>query len=509
MHDLYYATQFIHVDYLTVIYIDNPIVKRTSHRLMPDPNRVIVRLFIPGQEDFGSSESRAMQIIDRVLNLDEEEVCRALDDVYNRFIDRHDELTRELVTHARRIESRVEQGVILSEERWRLIGALFTHEFSIEGAALTNPSMVLHPDQTGLEDGSTRFIMSVRCIGEGHRSSIGFREGVITEEGGIEISPPGLLPVIGTQWEPLLRQENFRGLLEDMGDLGENSRFILSQLGETFSTTELNEVLFRILDGHDSFRNADQTVHHFRHIAERNYSVTFPHEHDISERVMWPVATSEWRGMEDARFVRFQEDDGTIKYLATYTAFDGNNISQQLLTTSDFSVFEIHPLAGDAAKGKGMAIFPRKIGGMYAAMSRSDHESNSVTFSDHLEYWAASMQVQRPSKSWDLIQMGNSGSPIETEAGWLLLTHAVGPMRTYCISAVLLDLDDPARVIGELDGPLLAPRFDERDGYVPNVVYSCGSMAVADNLVLPFGVADNSIGIATLSLSSLLDQLTS
>lgn len=495
------------MDHLTVIYLDNPIVKRTTHRLLPDANRVIIRLFIPGQEDFGSSESRAMQIIDRVLALDEGDVCQALDDVYNRFVDRHEELTRDLVSNARRIESRIEQGMVLSEERWRLIGALFTHEFSVEGAALTNPSIVLHPDQSGVEDGATRFIMSVRGIGEGHRSSIGFREGIVRADGEIELTSPGMLPVIGTHWEPLLRQENFRGLLEELGDLGENSRFVLSQLGETFSLTELNEALFRILDGHDSFRNADHTVHHFRHIAERNYSVTFPQEREISERILWPVASAEWRGMEDARFVRFVEDDGSVQYFASYTAFDGNNISQQLVRTSDFSVFEVHPLAGEAARGKGLALFPRKIGGMYAAMSRADHESNSVTFSDHLEYWGTSLPVQSPSRSWDLIQMGNCGSPIETEAGWLLLTHAVGPMRTYCISAVLLDIDDPAHVIGELQGPLLAPRADERDGYVPNVLYSCGAMVVGDNLVLPFGIADHSIGIATMNMDQLLEQL--
>ena len=475
---------------------------------MPDPTRVIMRLFVAGQEDFGATESRAMQILDRVLMLEEEEVCAALDDVYNRFVDRHEELTRDLVAHARKIENRVEQGVILSEERWRLIGALFTHEFSVEGASLTNPSMVPHPDQIGVEEGSTRFIMSVRCIGEGHRSSIGFREGVVTSDGEVEVLTPGLIPMIGTHWEPLLRQSNFRGLLEEMGDLGENSRFVLSQLGETFSVTELNEVLFRILDEHDSFRDADVTVHHFRQIAERNYSVTFPQEHEISERILWPVSTAERRGMEDARFVQFRDDDGAVKYYATYTAFDGVNISQQLLSTSDFSVFETHPISGSAAQGKGMALFPRKIGGMYVAMSRADHESNSVTFSDHLEHWSASMRVQTPSQSWDLIQMGNCGSPIETEAGWLLLTHAVGPMRTYCISAVLLDLNDPARVIGSLGRPLLAPRHDERDGYVPNVVYSCGAMAAGEELILPFGVADYSIGIATLKLEDLLLQLT-
>jgi predicted GH43/DUF377 family glycosyl hydrolase len=351
-------------------------------------------------------------------------------------------------------------------------------------------------------------MMSVRCIGEGHRSSIGFREGVIFADGRIDITSPGDHPVIGTHWEPLLLQSNFKGLLEEMDDLGENARFIMSQLGESFTLTDLNTVLFRFLDDRDSFRNADTTVHHFRMIAERNYSVSFPAERDVSERVLWPVSYAEWRGMEDARFVLFTEDDGSFRYMASYTAFDGTNISQQLLSTKDFLVFETHPIAGKAARGKGMAFFPRKIGGMYAAMSRADNESNWVTFSDHMDYWNSSMSVQIPLHPWELIQVGNSGSPIETEAGWLLMTHAVGPMRTYCISASLLDLDDPSRVIGVLGEPLLTPQNHERDGYVPNVVYSCGSMKANSRLVVPFGISDHAIGIATVDLNELLERLT-
>jgi predicted GH43/DUF377 family glycosyl hydrolase len=212
--------------------------------------------------------------------------------------------------------------------------------------------------------------------------------------------------------------------------------------------------------------------------------------------------------MEDARFVRFTNDDGSVTHYATYTAFDGVGISQQLLCTDDFLAFETHPLAGAAAKGKGMALFPRKIGGMYAAMSRADHESNSVAFSDHLDFWEASMTVQIPSQPWDLIQMGNAGSPIETEAGWLLVTHGVGPMRTYCLSAVLLDLDDPSHVIGSLNEPLISPQDDERDGYVPNVVYSCGSLLHGDHLVIPYGISDHSISFAISGVPELLTRLT-
>ena len=484
-----------------------PLVRRVLHRLMPDPTRVVSRLFVAGQEEYGAEQSRASLVIDRVLALTEEEVCEALNDVYNRFDDRHRDLTQDLELHAHRVANRVQPGVILSEERWRLIGALFSHEFSIESAALTNPSMVEHPDQTGVDAGSIRFIMSVRCIGEGHRSSIGFRTGIVSADGEVSVDTPGEHPAIGIHWEPLLEQRNFRGLLEEMNDLGENARYVMSQLGETFTLSELNSVLFRFLDGRDSFRNSDTTVHHFRMIAERNYSVSFSAERDISERVLWPVSYAEWRGMEDARFVKFNEDDGSWKYLASYTAFDGTDVSQQLLETQDFIAFETHPISGKAAHGKGMAFFPRKVGGMYAAMSRADNESNWVTFSDHLDFWNAKLSVQIPLRPWELIQVGNCGSPIETEAGWLLLTHAVGPMRTYCIGASLLDLQDPARVIGVLKEPLLAPMEDERNGYVPNVVYSCGSLRAGSNIVIPYGISDHAIGIAIADLDGLLQRL--
>ncbi len=484
-----------------------PLVRRALHRLMPDPSRVVSRLFVAGQEDYGAQQSRASLVIDRVLALTEEEVCAALNDVYNRFVDRHKDLTQDLELHAHRVANRVQPGVTLSEERWRLIGALFSHEFSIESAALTNPSMVAHPDQSGLDPGSTRFVMSVRCIGEGHRSSIGFRTGVVSADGEVVVDTPGEHPAIGIHWEPLLRQSNFKGLLEEMNDLGENARYVMSQLGETFTLTELNSVLFRFLDGRDSFRNSDTTVHHFRMIAERNYSVSFSAERDVSERVLWPVSYAEWRGMEDARFVKFIEEDGSSRYLASYTAFDGTDVSQQLLETQDFISFETHPISGKAARGKGMAFFPRKVGGMYAAMSRADNESNWVTFSEHLDYWNTTLSVQIPLRPWELIQVGNCGSPIETEAGWLLLTHAVGPMRTYCIGASLLDLNDPARVIGILKEPLLAPMEDERNGYVPNVVYSCGSLKVGSNIVIPYGISDHAIGLAIADLDGLLSRL--
>lgn len=476
---------------------------------MPDATRVISRLFVAGQEDYGASQSRAGLVIERVLGLSEEEVCRSLENVFKRFSHRHQDLVQDLESHARRVANRLHPDMSLSSERLQLIGALFTHEFSIEGAALTNPSIVPHPNQDGVEPGSLRFVMSVRGVGEGHRSSIGFRTGIVSKDGEITIDPVGDYPVIGTHWEPTLEQCNFRGPLEELQDLGENGRYILDQLGETFTGDDLNRVLFQFIHDRDSFKNVDNTVHHFRMIAERNYVVTFDPEKSFSERILWPVSYAEWRGMEDARFVLFEDDDKKKKYFATYTAFDGMGVSQQLLSTEDFLSFETHPLAGMAAKGKGMAIFPRKIGGVYAALSRADHESNWISYSDRLDYWSALSAIQLPSRPWELIQLGNSGSPIETEAGWLVITHAVGPMRTYHLSAMLLDLHDPTRVIGALNEPLLSPTDDERDGYVPNVVYSCGSLLHEGTLVLPYGIADHSIGVALVQCDELLEKLTS
>lgn len=487
------------------------LARRTSIHVRPDPTRVVARLFVAGQEDFGAKQSRTSLVVDRVLALSEEEVRVALNDVRMRFGDRHNDLPYWLDLHAHRVANRVEPGVHLSEERWKLIGAFFTHEFSVEGAALCNPSIVPHPDQSNLATGSLRFVMSVRGVGEGHRSSIGFRTGEVDAEGHVVLDTPLSHLVTGFRTDCSLRQMAFFGLLQAVDDFGENARFVLDQLPDEFTVSDLEEQLTRLMHDRDTYRDAETTVHHFRAIAERSYAVSFPPETHVSERILWPHANAEWRGMEDARFVHFVDPSRSPQhheYMATYTAFDGTNISQQLLRTSDFETFTTYPISGDAARGKGLAIFPRRIDGQYAALSRADHESNSIAFSDHVEYWSHGHLLQTPSRPWEIIQLGNCGSPIETEAGWLVLTHGVGAMRTYHISALLLDLHDPMRVIGSLDSPLLSPSEGERDGYVPNVVYSCGSLLHGKTLVLPFGIADNSIGIATASIDEVLNRLT-
>jgi predicted GH43/DUF377 family glycosyl hydrolase len=481
---------------------------RTGIHLRADPSRVFARLFVPGQEDFGVTQSRTSAVLDRILSLTEDEVKRALNDVVLRFSERHDDLDLWLESHAHRVAARLDAPTHFSDDRWKLIGAYFTHEFSVEGAALTNPSVVRHPDQTGTPDGSLRFVMSVRCIGEGHRSSIGFRTGLIDEYGNVSVDEPGDDLDIGMHSEGRLRHIAFLGLLEMLGDFGENAQYVLHHLDGVFTRADLEEQINRLLHDHTTYRNADLTAQHLRSIADRAYSVSFSVDSLVSERVLWPHAPAEWRGMEDARFVEFDDPDLGKIYFATYTAFDGVDINQQLLSTRDFLQFEITPVSGEAARGKGLAIFPRKIDGRFAALSRADRETNSISFSHHLEYWDDAVEVQLPMRHWEVVQLGNCGSPIETAAGWLVLTHAVGPMRTYCISAILLDRDDPLRVIGSLDTPLLVPSEFERDGYVPNVVYSCGALKHEHNLLLPFGIADQSIGIAVANVDDLLDRLT-
>jgi predicted GH43/DUF377 family glycosyl hydrolase len=278
---------------------------------------------------------------------------------------------------------------------------------------------------------------------------------------------------------------------------------------DRFTTVELDARLRRLERQLSTRKQIARTIGHIRAIARRTYGVTFGEDVELSERVLWPATSAESRGMEDARFVRFTDDDGAVTYYATYTAYDGSSISQQLLTTTDFRSFTSSPLVGPAAANKGLALFPRRIDGRYFALSRSDRESNAVTSTLNIHTWPKAEPCQRPTRSWELLQLGNCGSPIETEAGWLVLTHGVGPMRTYCIGALLLDLDDPTRVVGELRQPLLAPHPDEQDGYVPNVVYSCGALVHAGTLVVPYGISDAAIGVATIPLRAVLDSFES
>ncbi len=483
-------------------------VTRSPIRLRPDPRRVVARLFIPGQESLIDGESRAGSVIDRILALDDQQAEAALDEVNELFADRYGDLEALLMQHFDLVVHRVEHPLGLSHDRQLLVGAYFTQEYAVEAAAVCNPSMVAHPDQTGLAPGETRFVMSLRAIGEGHRSSIELRTGVVGSDATVRLDDPGPHLVAGHPEPVHYRRDLFHRALRTIDGDGLSGDFVLGSLPDRFTMKELELALGDLYDQLVTRRDAMQTIERIRWIAASNYEVSFPATSSIAERVLSSTAPAESHGMEDARFVRFTHDDGTVTYYATYTAYDGTQVEPQLLTTTDFRTFSSTQLMGTAASNKGMALFPRKVGGRYAALSRWDRETNAVVLSDDPNIWDDPVSLPQARQAWNLVQLGNCGSPIETPAGWLVLTHGVGPMRRYAMGADLLDLDDPTRVLASLTEPLLLPTAGERDGYVPNVVYSCGAMTHGEHLVVPFGMADANIGVATVRMDELLDRLT-
>lgn len=486
---------------------DELVVSRTLGVLRPDPRRVVARLFVPGHEHLIYGQSRATPVLERILALDDDVVATTLAATVDRFSSRHHDLPAVLAENFAAVAHRVGASSDLPEATRLLVGAYFTHEYSIEAAALFNPSIVLHPDQRGLAPGEARVVLSLRAVGEGHLSSIEFRTGVAGPDGHVRIDESPNHLAIGRPFEATFDRRLFQHALNELGDAGEDAAYILDTLPDPFTAGELDHALGTLYDHLLARRTADRTIEHLRWVASCNYQVRFPEDSQLSQRVLLPVAPTESHGMEDARFVRFTDDDGTVTYYATYTAFDGAHIAPQMLKTSDFNAFRVSQLAGPAATNKGMALFPRRIDGRYVALSRWDRENNSITTSADGHVWDEPTTVQTPVQPWELIQLGNCGSPIETPKGWLVLTHGVGPMRTYAIGALLLDLEDPTRVIGQLADPLLSPTEAEREGYVPNVTYSCGALAHGQRLIVPYGCADTSIGIAVIDLPQLLEQI--
>ena len=478
-------------------------VKRHDIRLLPNAARVLIRPFVSG------NPRKNANIISRVLSLSEAKVERLMKEVMDGFSDRHLEIEEVLEAHFRRVEHLVPTGTALSQARKRLIGAYFTQEYALESAALFNPSVVAHPDQTGLEEGATRFIMSLRATGEGHISSIVFRGGVISREAEITFDTPSRY-VIAPEINPDASYDMrvFRQKLREMGVSREEAYAALALLGDHFTFTELMAQLDRLRRYDRLTGRQDEALRSIQWLAESNYEQIFDADTDLSERVIFPYAPSEQGGIEDARFVRFEEEDGDVVYYATYTAYDGQRILPQMIETRDFLQFKVHTLNGAGAENKGMALFPRKIGGRYAMISRQDNENLFLMYSSDVYFWREKEELQQPEEPWEFVQIGNCGSPIETEAGWLLLTHGVGPMRRYSIGAILLDLDDPSRVIGRLEEPLLTPNEEEREGYVPNVVYTCGAMLHGRTLVLSYAMSDSATGVATVNVDELLGAMT-
>jgi predicted GH43/DUF377 family glycosyl hydrolase len=482
------------------------LVLRTAHRLNPNAHRVIAKLFVPGEETSWGT-SRAHAVMTRVLALDEAEVADLAAEVLARYGTRHHDLAGILSRHADIVAHEMQVTEQLTEDRHSVIGAYFTHEYSPEAAGLFNPSMAAHPDQSGLTAGQLRFVMTVRCVGEGHLSAIGFRTGVLGPGADLVVDEPEPLLVMGASHPASHRRRHFHGRLADLRVDHDTVQLLLDGLAETFTTDELNDALAGVHEHFLHRESVQQAIEQVRRVAHACYDIEFPTSTGLTSRLLWPTALAERNGMEDARLVRFGEDGGGTTYLAPYTAFDGARVSMHLLATDDFREFRVTPMAGQAAQNKGLALFPRRIGGRYVALSQWDRESLSVAYSDDCEIWEDSTMLLAPQQGWDLIQVGNGGSPIELAEGWLVLTHGVGPMRAYALGAILLSLTDPTEVIARLPVPLLTSTAEERDGYVPNVVYTCGALLHDGVLTIPYGISDGAIGFAQIEVDKLLAQM--
>jgi len=423
-------------------------LNRQELHLRPDPARVVVRPFKPATEprDMNPTDkSRANHIVDRVLALDPATAASQLADVLENFEGRHRNLLDKFEKRADDMEEAFAAHASFTKDQRRLVGAYFLHEYSFEAAALFNPSIVAHPDQTDAPEGGLRFILSLRAVGEGHVSSLTFRSGSVAADGSVTIDPAARLAAVP---DVRSRMETHNG--------------------------EAVELVFR------------------------------PEEH-ISERVIFPVTASQSNGIEDARFVEFAGP--TKNYYATYTAYSGKAIRSELIETSDFLSFRMTPLSGAAARNKGMALFPRKLNGEYAMIARQDNENLYLIYSRDLYTWDGGTAILKPQYPWEFVQIGNCGAPLELDEGWLLLTHGVGPVRKYSIGAVLLDKSDPSRVLARSREPLVRPEPSEREGYVPNVVYTCGAIRNRDQIILPYAVSDTFCNFATIRISALLGSL--
>ena len=477
-------------------------IRRRSWKLNPDPSHVICRPHIPG----GHPE-RIRAIIGRVLNLTDLEADSVCAQVMLDFSERHRNLPGILENHYAMVERYIPTDVSLTRSKRVLIGAYFTMEYAVSAAALFNPSIVRHPDQSDLQEGELRFVMSVRAVGEGHISSLAFRSGIIRRDGSIDFdkvtdyveTPRGTL-------HTSFKKSDFDSSLACFDIPQVVSAPVLDKLADRFDLAELEEVLNQ-LDTEERIQVGDQNIQIIQWLAYSNYEIDFERAQTISERVIFPVSPSERAGMEDARFVEFINDQGESRYYGTYTAYDGKNIMPQFIETEDFSHFKISSVNGKSVKNKGIALFPRKVNGRYLMLGRLDGENNYLLSSDDMYCWKSSVIIQEPAEPWEFIQLGNCGSPIETPEGWLVLTHGVGPMREYSISAILLDIDEPHKVIAKLRTPLLRPHEEERAGYVPNVVYSCGAILHEDELYLPYAMSDISCGMVSLNVYELINSM--
>ena len=479
------------------------LVKDMGIIFMPERQRVIVRPHIP------FSESRIKRIISRVLALDESEIHKEFKCVLDKFSHRHHNFESLLEHQFDSLRRFMPTDVLPSRERRLLIGSFFLTEYSFESVALFNPSIVPHPDQSGLPPGSLRFILTLRATGEGHISSLKFRSGCIDEDYNISIDDSsGFATMAKMKANPLYDKTCFARKLREMGVFSDFSNLIINSLSDEFTFTELMENVKIQIYKHQPLSTANSlTRDKIQWLARCNYEAQFEPSVPLSERVLFPLSPSEQNGIEDARFVLFTDDDGRKKYYATYTAYDGKSILPQLIETEDFVHFKMATLNGSAAVNKGMALFPHRINGRYAMVSRQDSENLFLMYSDNIHFWYDIIPLMKPSYSWEFVKVGTCGAPIETKEGWLLLTHGVGLFRQYSIGAVLLDKENPSKILGRLREPLISWTENTRSGYVPNVVYTCGALPHKDMLVVPYAMSDQQITISLISLSSLLEKL--
>src|SRR5258705_11052428 len=473
-------------------------VTRLPIQLLPDPRRVITRFFRPGEEN------RITDIIERLVAIPEAEVDTLLANLESNFRSMHPDIDDIFVEHFEMVAYHTAGAGELSDARRRLIGACFTMEYAIESAGLFNPSMVPAIDQAGLESGSVRFLMSLRATGEGHLSSIVFRRGVIDVNGQVSIDPPGrysrpLTPVVPDNFE----KDYFVCELHALGAWTESIQHTMDLLGDQFTRAQLSDAIDEVRTKASISGKSEESNDALLSLTRVNYQLNPPPGSDISELVIFPFSDNERHGVEDLRLVRFTGEEGTHRYYGTYTAYNGSRIFPQLLASHDGQSIQVRMLTGCGAKNKGMALFPRKIHGKYAMVARLDNENLYYMESDHVRVWNEARLLLAPKYPWEVIQIGNCGAPLQTEAGGLLFTHGVGPMRQYCIGAALLDLDNPCRVLGQTSEPLLVPTGTERFGYVPNVVYSCGGMIHQGMLVLPYAASDLATSIAVIDLEEL------
>jgi len=482
-------------------------VTRKDSQFLPDPSRVIARFLY-------TSDEKSKDIIRNVMAMSDDEVNIALSQVLRSYSRRHRNISSIFEAHFNKLNNLFKELNIKpntnNKARKVLIGSYFTMEYSIESAAFFNPSIVEDPDQSKLGPDEKRVIFSFRATGEGHISSIVFRSAIIDKNCNLIIEPVGkMLAEAERIKRHIYNKKTFVKKLDEMQDFDNKVRpvFVLEKLGDSFTYGELKRAVEEIRRTHDLSPNKESIVNQMMWLAKSHYELDFSLDSAISERVIFPTSETEKNGIEDARFVKFTEDTGEVSYYATYTAYDGRTILPKLLETKNFYHFKALPINGEIARNKGMAMFPRKINGKYAMLCRIDGVNNYLAFSDKINIWREAKLIQEPKFPWELIQIGNCGSPIETEEGWLVITHGVGPMREYVLGASLYDLDDPAKEIGRLKTPLLAPNEEEREGYVPNVVYSCGSVIHNGNLIVPYGMSDYASTYASVKLSELLEEL--